>query len=496
MGHKLKVLPITTTQGGEASCSTNTLNFASSSSSPKRANFVGRAAVVTLGCAKNQVDSEVMLGTLEAAGFEIVNDLAEAEVAVVNTCGFLQSAINESIDAVLDAAEYKTKGRLRKLLVAGCMVERFRGDLHEAMPEVDGFLAIDDVLKVGEFALGNVAELAAEAGRPYFLYDEKMPRRLSTLKHTAYVKIAEGCNRPCTFCIIPRIRGGMRSRPVASVVAEALDLAERGVKEINLVAQDLTDYGHDRRSSGEDIVSLLTELNNTLESRYKMGEGLSWIRLLYAYPLGISNSLLETIIKLPRIASYLDLPLQHVSEGVLKEMKRPLGRFSPRSIVEQINSVCKGDLALRTTFIVGFPGETEDDVEALANFVAEGHFSSVGVFTYSKEDGTPSALLKGHISEKAKQERKELVMSAQAAVLEQRMPQLIGSRAKVLLESYHEDTDLLLVGRAEWQAPEVDGLVIINDNEISDLKLEEGNFYDVEFTEVVGYDMVGKVVGS
>jgi ribosomal protein S12 methylthiotransferase len=496
MSLKFPVLDYQATEAVDTNLTTFELAKVGESSYPKRkVDFVGKAAVVTLGCAKNQVDSEVMLGSLEAAGFEIVNELSEAEVAVVNTCGFLQSAVKESIDAILNAAEYKTKGRLRKLLVAGCMVERFRSDMKSSLPEVDGFLAIDDVLKVGAFASGAIEELAQEVGRPYFLYDDKMPRRLSTLNHTAYVKIAEGCNRPCTFCIIPRIRGLMRSRPTASILNEALSLANSGVKEINLVAQDLTDYGNDRRLAGENIVTLLQALNDLLNERFAPEEGIKWIRLLYAYPLGINKLLIEKILDLPRVAKYLDLPLQHVAPEVLKVMKRPLGRFSPRSIVELIKEVAGDNIALRTTFIVGFPGETEAHIAELVDFVSEGHFSSVGVFTYSKEEGTPSADLAQHVPERIKQERRKRVMAAQASVLKKRMHSFVGRNLKVLLEAPHEDTDLLLVGRTEWQAPEVDGVIMINDNDSDIVKLDAGKFYDVEITEVSGYDLIGKVVG-
>ncbi len=463
--------------------------------------FVGRAAVVTLGCAKNQVDSEVMLGGLEGAGFEIVSDLAQAEVIVVNTCGFLESAVTESIDAILDASEYKSKGRLRKLLVAGCMVERYREDIVKSLPEVDGFLAIDDLLKVGDFANGMIEELAAEAGRPYFLYDDTMPRKLSTMKHTAYLKISEGCNRPCTFCVIPRIRGGMRSRSVDSILNELTQLGEQGVREVNLVAQDLTDFGRDLKEKRVNFLHLLEQMNSHLESSHMSsvapeGLGIEWVRLLYAYPLGIDSDLLRALVDLPRVAKYLDLPLQHSSERVLKAMKRPIGRYSPRSIVDLIKSTTGEELALRTTFIVGFPGETEADIAELEDLVRQGHFASVGVFTYSQEIGTPSAELDGQIPQEEKEIRRARIMTAQAEVLEKRLNSSIGTQARVLLESPHEDTDLLLVGRAEWQAPEVDGVVLVNDSEPEVGELTAGRFYDVEFTEVVGYDLVGRVVSE
>ena len=445
-------------------------------------SFRGRAAMVTLGCAKNQVDSEVMLGVLRNHGYEIVTDLASADVAVVNTCGFLESSVKESIDAVLDAAEYKSTGRLRKLIVAGCMVERYKGDLRQTLPEVDSFLLTGDLLKVGEAADGGVGAALNDAGRPYFLYDDTMPRQLSTQRHTAYVKVAEGCNRPCTFCIIPKIRGAMRSRTIDSVVKEVVDLGAQGVREINLVAQDLTSYGKDL-SQGS-----LPELLRALDG----ARAVDWIRLLYAYPIGIDEALLDSIVELPSVCNYLDLPLQHASEDVLRNMKRPLGRYSPRHVAEFIRTRAP-QIVMRTTFIVGFPGETEKDVDELEAFIREGHFLNVGIFTYSPEEGTPSHDMKGHLSQQEKDARRERLMLAQQEVAGRSLSGYLGKRLPVLVEGAHEDTDLLLSGRAEFQAPEVDGVVIINDIEGEDSSIPIGTIREVEITEVSGYDLVGTV---
>ncbi len=458
---------------------------------PHLGSFGGTAAVVTLGCAKNHVDSEVMLGSLGQAGFEIVSDLAEADVVIVNTCGFLESAVRESIDAVLEAAEFKEKGRLRRLIVAGCAVERYRDELVESLPEVDAFVLTSELLSVGAVARGEGMERALrDAGRPYFLYDETMPRRLASAPHTAYVKVAEGCNRPCTFCIIPRIRGEMRSRPISSIVGEVRMLAVQGVREVNLVAQDLTSFGTDAEPRTN-----LTALLRALDAERVM----PWIRLLYAYPIGIDSELLRAIAELPSICEYLDLPLQHASEAVLRRMKRPVGSFATRPIVERIRATAP-ELALRTTFIVGFPGETEEDISELERFVGEGHFSSVGVFTYSRERGTPSHDYDGQVPEKVKNERRQRIMEAQQGVVAARLGHFVGQRLPVLLEGAHHDTDLLLTGRARWQAPEVDGTVIINDiegaegDEVDGSRLLPGNIVTVEVSEVVGYDLVGRVV--
>jgi ribosomal protein S12 methylthiotransferase len=445
--------------------------------------FIGRAALITLGCAKNQVDSEVMLGVLESTGFEIVQALEEADVIVVNTCGFLESAVKESIDAIFEASEFKKNGRLRKLFVAGCMVERYRDQISALLPEVDGFLGIDDVLKVGEFAGGAIEEFAREVGRPYFLYDDTMPRRMSTQSHTAYVKISEGCNRPCTFCIIPRIRGKMRSRQPESIIREVENLVASGVREINLVGQDLTAYGEDLLQP-VPLANLLHQLQEV--------EGLEWIRLLYAYPLGVTSELLAAIRDLSKVCKYLDIPLQHSAEGVLKAMHRPLGKCAPRRLVEKIRTEAP-EVSIRTTFIVGFPGETEEDVADLEAFIKEGHFSSVGIFTYSPEQGTPSFELPGQIDEEEKEARRGRLMEAQAEVITENLTSFVGKTIPLLLEGNHEDTDLLLQGRASFQAPEVDGVVIVNDI-VEGIEPELGRFYRVKISEVAGYDLVGSIV--
>ena len=450
--------------------------------------YKGNVALVTLGCAKNQVDSEVMLGVLESNGFQIVSEVEAADIAIVNTCGFLESSVNESIDCVLDISKLKETGRLRRLIVAGCMVERFKGDIRKALPEVDSFVGLDDILNIADAAAeSELKDVFNQASRPYFLYDESMPRKLSTQKHTAYVKVSEGCDRPCTFCIIPKIRGAMRSRSIESVVSEIKMLAQNGVREVNLVAQDLTSYGKDKKT--EDLNQLLTAIEKE--------SFVPWVRLLYSYPVGIDKDLLVTIQNSPGICNYLDLPLQHSSENVLKLMKRPVGRYSARNIIKFIRETAS-EIKLRTTFIVGFPGESEQDVQDLINFVAEGHFSSVGVFTYSKEEGTPSFDLPNHISEKEKNSRRERVMLAQQKVLEKRLQEYVGQTLEVLVEGRHEDTDLLLTGRTYFQAPEVDGSIIINDIEGVDIEtLEEeqylGKILPVKITEVNGYDLVGKL---
>ena len=483
MKSSLSILPIDDGQG--ASCSSVAVNINEPQPIDGKVTFAGRAAVVTLGCAKNQVDSEVMIGVLRNSGFEIVNDLSRADVAVVNTCGFLESAVKESVDCVLELSQLKRSGSLRRLLVAGCMVERYKGDIRKALPEVDSFIALDGLLSVGQAAIGaddSLRDILNEGARPYFLYDETMPRHLASRRHMAYVKVSEGCNRPCAFCIIPQIRGAMRSRSVDSIVREVQALGAQGVREINLVAQDLTSFGTDH---SERLVDLLRKL--------EASKAAAWIRLLYAYPVGVDDELLSAIVEMPSVCDYLDVPLQHSSEEVLRAMKRPVGRFGSRRFVEYVRSTAPA-IKLRTTFIVGFPGETEKDIDDLEKFVAEGHFESVGVFTYSPEEGTAAFGMEGQVPEKEKRARRDRVMLAQQKVRVARNQEYVGKRLEVLVEGPHEETDMLLSGRTRFQAPEVDGEVLINDVAEGIGAVEAGHVGEVEITEISGYDLVGTLV--
>jgi ribosomal protein S12 methylthiotransferase len=485
MNSRLSILPI---EGDKpaSSCSSVAVNIAEPKNLESGRSFVGRAAIVTLGCAKNQVDSEVMIGVLRNTGFEIVNDLAHADVAVVNTCGFLESAVKESVDCVLELSELKKSGSLRRLLVAGCMVERYKGDIRKALPEVDSFISLDGVLSVGQAALGedeSLRDILHEGARPYFLYDETMPRHLASKRHMAYVKVSEGCNRPCAFCIIPQIRGAMRSRSIESIVREVQALGAQGVREMNLVAQDLTAFGSD--ATGGRLVDLLRAIDAT--------HAAAWVRLLYAYPVGVDDELLRAIVDLPSICNYLDVPLQHASERVLKSMKRPIGRFGSRRFVEYVRATAP-EIKLRTTFIVGFPGETEEDIRDLESFVQDGHFESVGVFTYSPEQGTDAYSLKDQVSEKEKRARRDRIMLAQQKVRVQRNQEYIGSELDVLIEGPHEETELLLSARSRFQAPEVDGNVLINDVAEGLGEIPAGHLGRVAITEVSGYDLVGTLV--
>ncbi len=466
------------------SCGPVQMNISSSSEQPEA--FGGNAACITLGCAKNQVDSEVMIGVLRNAGYAITSNVEEADVAIVNTCGFLQSAVEESIDCILDISELKKSGRLRTLIVSGCMVERYKGDLKSELPEVDTFLTTDQVLEVANAtdATHPLSDLLQSSQRPYFLYDESTPRILSSSTFTAYVKISEGCDRPCSFCIIPQLRGAMRSRTVDSVVHEVQQLAQQGVHEVNLIGQDLTAFGADRK----------TQELSTLLSRLDTDTDISWVRLLYAYPLGIDEQLLQTIASHPSICTYLDFPLQHASLSVLRAMKRPLGKYAPKEIVSFVRSHVP-QMELRTTFIVGFPGETEDDITELEQFIRDSHFTSVGIFEFSPEEGTDAATLPNQIPPEERTKRRDYLMKVQQECVFASNNRRIGEKYDVLLEGQHEESDLLLSGRAHYQAPEVDGQIIINDIE-GDYVPVRGDMVRVEITETAGYDLIGKIIAT
>jgi ribosomal protein S12 methylthiotransferase len=473
------------------------LSDSSSQKKPTSSDFGGNVAIVTLGCAKNLVDSEVMLGSLVAKGFQSVSNPESADLIVVNTCAFLQSAVEEGLETILEMTKYKQSGRCKKLIVAGCMVERYRDQLKRDLPEVDSFISTDELRDIGNLT-DTTEECLDEARRPYFLYDETTPRVRSTASHTTYVKIAEGCDRPCAFCIIPKIRGSFRSRPVASVASEVRMLLESGAKELNLVAQDLTAYGTDLQVEGRKrLQSLLPDLLKTFgENKQKF-----WTRLLYAYPIGVDEELISLVRDMPYIASYLDMPLQHISNPVLKAMRRPLGEKGTRGLIEQIRMLAP-DIALRTTFVTGFPGETEEDVECLAAFIAEGHFTHVGVFPYSQEKEAVSFSFPDQVSKREKEARVRYLMQSQQRNVEQRNDSLVGKTLEVLIDGPHEESELILAARAEWQAPETDGNILITDIDEAlldadgnfDLATVVGKFASVEITESSDYDLLSRLV--
>jgi len=399
---------------------------------------------------------------------------------VVNTCAFIDRAKQESVDAILEMAREKESGRARRLVVTGCLSQRYDEELRREIPEIDATLGTGQVDEIVRAASGEATSLAdADPGLPTWVYDHTAPRVLSTPPWLAYVKISEGCDYTCSFCIIPTLRGKHRSRNVEDVVAEVRGLAARGVREIVLVAQDSTRYGLDH-GIRDGLAYLLRRLGRI--------DGIRWIRIMYAYPATLSDPILEAIASEEKVVKYVDIPLQHASESVLKRMKRPTGKGNLLGMIERIRARVPG-VAIRTTFIVGFPGETEADFAELIAFVESGQFENVGVFTYSDEEGTSSFELADRIPAKVKQRRRQRLMSVQKRISTRRNRSRVGERLEVLVEGTHDDTDLLLRGRAASQAPEIDGQVLINDGTAA-----PGSFVTCEVTEAHPYDLVARIV--
>ena len=441
-----------------------------------------RVHLVSLGCPKNRVDSEVMIGKIRGADCTLVDSPDEADVIVVNTCSFIQPATEESIDTVLEMAGYKETGSCEKLIVTGCMVQRFGNALEDELPEVDHFLGtgeyhrIDEVLKAKDAAAPKT-----HVDVPMYIHDEFAPRVNSWKGHSAWLKISEGCNHRCAFCIIPTLRGKMRSRTIPSLVAEAERFVTQGVREINLVSQDSTAFGRDL-ADGTDLGGLLRALAKV--------EGLDWIRLHYAYPIGLPDSLLAAIRDEPKVCSYLDMPLQHASGPMLKAMRRGVTRAGQERILDRVRAAVP-DIAIRTTFIVGFPGETDEDFAELVDFVESQRFERVGVFTYFQEDGTDAAKLPGQVPEDVKQERQRILMETQARVSRARMDTLIGQTMDVIIDGPSDEHEWVITGRLETQAPDVDGSVYL-DTPPDDVK--PGQIRKVRIDRASDYDLVGTVV--
>jgi len=484
---------------------------------PKKIGFV------SLGCPKNLVDSEVMMGMLSQSGAEITSRAEDADIIVVNTCSFIDTAKQESVDTILEMAQHKVAGRAQKLIVAGCLVERYRNEIQKNIPEVDAVVGTGELgqilnaagiesipqlrLPISEPNLGpadspfvilksrSEGDAREAAGRfsktawdgaiadlPNYLYDENTPRLLATPKYSAYIKIAEGCDHPCSFCIIPQLRGKFRSRRFESVVAEAQRLADQGVREITLIGQDTTCYGEDLGL--KDGLPLLLE-------RLAQIDELRWIRFLYAYPNKITGKLLETIAAHEKVCSYIDVPLQHAAPNVLKRMKRGAGaQIFLRSIEKMRREV--PDLTLRTSFIVGFPGESEHDFEELCQFVRDAQFDWLGVFGYSDEEGAKAFDLADKVPAKEIERRRKRLMSIQKQISRKKKRALIGRQFDLLLEGPSSETDLLWEGRTAMHAPEIDGTVYVND--FGNHEVREGEFHRCEITEAHDYDLVAKLL--
>ena len=448
-----------------------------------------KVGFVSLGCPKNLVDSEVMMGTLAQAGYEITRRADEADVVVVNTCSFIEPAQRESVNSILEMAEYKKFGRARKLIVAGCMVERYRNEIRQQIPEVDAVIGTGEIDKILEVCRGGDigTDEGAGAEPPTYLYHDLTPRILATPRHTAYIKINEGCDHPCTFCVIPQLRGKFRSRRFESVVREAENLAAAGVREISLIGQDTTYYGEDLGL--RDGLPLLLE-------RLAQIEDLHWIRFLYCYPNRITPKLLETIAAHPRLAKYLDIPLQHASRNVLARMKRGSNAEAFLKMLAKIRATIPG-VSIRTSFIVGFPGETEEDFGELCDFVRAAEFDWMGVFSYSDEDAAKSFSLENKIDAQTIERRRRELMAIQKKITTRKLKQRVGQRLQVMLEGPSKETDLIWDARLEGMAPEIDGKVYVTEFEgVTDAAQlpVPGTLATLEVTGTKDYDLIGRVV--
>ncbi len=447
---------------------------------PEKTAVAPTVGMMSLGCPKNLVDGEVMLGRLEQTGHRVVADPGEADVVVVNTCAFIDRAKQESVDAILEMAREKETGRARRLVVTGCLTQRYDAELRQEIPEIDATLGTGQVEDIVRAVDGEATSLEdAPDGPPTWVYDHTTPRVLSTSPWLAYVKISEGCDYTCSFCIIPTLRGRHRSRELEDVVAEVRGLAARGVREVVLVAQDSTRFGLDH-GVRDGLAYLLRRLGRI--------DGIRWIRVMYAYPQTLSDPILDVIADEEKVVKYVDIPLQHASTPVLKRMKRPTGRGHLLGMIERIRERVPG-VAIRTSFIVGFPGETEEDFGRLLEFVKAARFDNVGVFTYSDEEGTTSYDLSARVPAQVKEARRRKLMSLQKRISLRGNRTRVGDRVEVLVEGTHADTDLLLCGRTATQAPEIDGQVIINDG-----TAEPGTFVKVEITEAHPYDLVARLI--
>ena len=458
---------------------------------PKKAAGAPRSAkkttvgFVNLGCTKNQVDSEVMLGTLASEGFELTGNAERAEVVIINTCGFIEEAKQESIDTILEHAKLKESGACRVLIAAGCLAQRYQGDLIKELPELDGVVGTGEFGKIADICRDLLAPKSRRRqvwiSQPPYLYDEMAPRIRLGRHHSAYVKIAEGCNRNCAFCAIPLMRGKQRSRPVDSIVAEARQLAADGVKEINLISQDTVNYGVDL-GLRQGLLTLLRELVKV--------DGLRWIRPFYLYPQQVTDELLDLYAGEERIAKYIDMPLQHINSQMLKGMHRLGDRGTIEALVDRIRHRIPG-VTFRTAFIVGFPGETEEAFKELVQYVERAEFDRLAAFLYSDEEGTPAAHLGSKVDRSLMEERRNELLAVQETIAAAKNAERIGSTLDVMVDGPAEENDRLLEGRHEGLAPEIDGVVYIENGMV-----KAGQFVKVKITDATTYDLIGRIVGD
>lgn len=437
-----------------------------------------KIALESLGCSKNLVDAEIMMGILNEKGYRLTGDFEEADVIIVNTCGFIESAKQESIDTILEFADLKQTGNLKLLIVTGCLAQRYADELKEEIPEIDAI--------VGTGSYQNIDEIIAELKEQHqivslnnieFAYDETLPRYVSTPSHMAYLKIGEGCDNKCTYCIIPKLRGKYRSRKMEDIIIEAKKLADMGVKELIVIAQDTTKYGIDLYGE-EKLAELLEQLAKIKDFK--------WIRVMYSYPESISEELVKVVKKYNNICNYFDMPIQHASDRILKLMNRKTTKKDILSKIEMIRNHIP-DATLRTSIIVGFPGETDEDFEELVEFIKEVEFDKLGVFTYSREEDTPADRLPNHLDEEIKLERQERLMLIQQGISEQKNKVKIGNKYEVLVEEQIEEN--VYIGRTMYDAEEIDAIVYIK----SVKDLQAGDFVNVVITDALEYDLMGVI---
>ena len=444
--------------------------------------------IISLGCARNLVDSEVMAGVLHQNDYELVPEPETADIVLINTCGFIAAAKEESIDTILDVARLKEEGKVKKLIVAGCLSQRYLNELAKELPEVDFFIGTGEVPRIAEILKEHEAQARRQyVGLPSYLYDHSTPRIRSTPSYTAFVKVSEGCDHKCAFCIIPQMRGPHRSRSIDSIFNEACKLTEKGVKEINLIAQDLTAYGRDRKD-GTSLEGLLRELANVPQ--------LHWLRLLYAYPNFLDDALLEVIRDSEKICKYIDIPFQHISQSILQRMRRGKSGSSVREATQKLRKFIPG-LTLRTSLIVGFPGETDTDFSELLDFVEEAEFERLGVFKYSPEEGTAAARMGAQVSEQVKERRWQEVMDLQSVISRKKNEGLIGTIQRVMIDDVALNSERV-TGRTQGHAPEVDGVVFVesDDSRPKRVPVRPGDMIDVKITGALDYDLISETINA
>ena len=443
-------------------------------------------ALVTLGCPKNQVDSEVMLGQLAREGFDVIDDERTADAIIVNTCGFIDTAKEESINTIIELGGLKTRGRCKALIATGCLTQRYQGELLKELPELDAIVGVGDFPQIAEIVRGRLGGTASDAGRewfthPTFLYDADTPRRRLGPRHWAYVKISEGCDKRCAFCAIPSFRGDLASRTIDSIVGEATGLAAEGVREVNLIAQDLPAFGMDRGRKGE-----LIELVRALAAI----DDLRWIRLMYLYPHKLPQGLVDLFVTEPKVVPYVEMPIQHIDDAILRRMNRGGTSAEIHRILDAFREKVPG-VVIRTSFIVGFPGETEREFDRLRRFVEDQRFDRIAVFTYSMEEGTAAEKFGDPVDAGTKAERRQRLLDLQLEIAQQKGDELVGARRTVMIEGPAQDDQFALEARLATQAPEIDGVVYLAEG-----GAERGEFMEAEITEAMGYDLVATLVPS